>query len=423
MKKDNLSVCLLNDSFPPSIDGVANATKNYADIIQKNHGSSIVVTPQYPGVTDDYPYPVIRYPSLPTQKLIGFRTGVPIHDNMMMSAIKAEPDIYHSHCPFTSTIIARALQRERNSPIVFTYHTKFDIDIQKLIKNKVLQDVAINFIVDNINACDEVWVVSKGAGENLKSLGYKKDYIIMENGVDFPIGKADALDIQKVSLQYGINKNKIKFMFAGRMMWYKGIDLILDSLQRLSALGYDFQMVFIGSGLDMKEITAKTQQYGLEKKCIFTGSITDRKVLRALFSACDLLLFPSTFDTNGIVVREAAACEIPSVLISNSCAAENIVDMETGFIIDKTVESMVAKLELLIKNPNIIKKVGKNAQERIYISWEDAVAVANNRYHTIIDNYSPKTFNNTDQFTDKLYNIATNIYEIKNLFRNNQNLL
>ena len=44
-----------------------------------------------------------------------------------------------------------------------------------------MQDVAINFIVDNINACDEVWVVSKGAGENLKSLGYKKDEIADPN--------------------------------------------------------------------------------------------------------------------------------------------------------------------------------------------------------------------------------------------------
>lgn len=36
--KDQLSVCLLNDSFPPAIDGVANAVMNYARVIQGGPG-------------------------------------------------------------------------------------------------------------------------------------------------------------------------------------------------------------------------------------------------------------------------------------------------------------------------------------------------------------------------------------------------
>ena len=40
-----LHVCLLNDSFPPLIDGVANTVVNYAEIIQHNHGKSMVATP------------------------------------------------------------------------------------------------------------------------------------------------------------------------------------------------------------------------------------------------------------------------------------------------------------------------------------------------------------------------------------------
>ena len=42
---EKLKVCLMNDSFPPAIDGVANAVTNYADIITREHGSAAVVTP------------------------------------------------------------------------------------------------------------------------------------------------------------------------------------------------------------------------------------------------------------------------------------------------------------------------------------------------------------------------------------------
>ena len=51
-----MNICLLNDSFPPVIDGVANAVINYATIIERDYGHAIVSTPAYPGVEDNYPF-------------------------------------------------------------------------------------------------------------------------------------------------------------------------------------------------------------------------------------------------------------------------------------------------------------------------------------------------------------------------------
>ena len=46
------NICLLNDSFPPVIDGVANAVVNYAYEIERKHGRAIVATPEVPGADD-----------------------------------------------------------------------------------------------------------------------------------------------------------------------------------------------------------------------------------------------------------------------------------------------------------------------------------------------------------------------------------
>ena len=73
--------------------------------------------------------------------------------------------------------------------MIFTYHTKFDVDIAKAVKAKFIQKETIRLLVNNIEACDEVWVVSKGAGENLKSLGYEGEYRVVNNGVDFAKGR------------------------------------------------------------------------------------------------------------------------------------------------------------------------------------------------------------------------------------------
>ena len=58
---ENLNVCLINDSFPPEIDGVANAVTNYADIITRKHGRCTIVTPDNPAANDAvFPFPVLR---------------------------------------------------------------------------------------------------------------------------------------------------------------------------------------------------------------------------------------------------------------------------------------------------------------------------------------------------------------------------
>ena len=57
-----LNICLINDSFPPEIDGVVNAVVNYASIITRDYGKTTVVTPDNPEADDSvFPFPVLRY--------------------------------------------------------------------------------------------------------------------------------------------------------------------------------------------------------------------------------------------------------------------------------------------------------------------------------------------------------------------------
>jgi hypothetical protein len=76
-------ICLLNDSFPPVIDGVANTVVNYARVIKENGYDVSVVTPECPGCDDSgFDYPVIRYPSIDLRDTIGYTAGNPFrHTN------------------------------------------------------------------------------------------------------------------------------------------------------------------------------------------------------------------------------------------------------------------------------------------------------------------------------------------------------
>ncbi|MBQ1619812.1 MAG: glycosyltransferase, partial [Oscillospiraceae bacterium] len=228
------TICLMNDSFPPIIDGVANAVVNYAANIEQKLGHAVVVTPAMPGTDDSiYPFPVLRYPSIDTRKLVGYVTGYPFSPEVVRRLNDEHVALMHTHCPVTSMLLARSLRGVIDAPLVFTYHTKYDIDIAKAVHSKLLQESAIRALVQNISACDEIWVVSRGAGENMRSLGYEGDYIVMENGVDVPRGQVEQTLIDRVTAPYDLPAGVPVFLFVGRMMWYKGLRIILDALKAL----------------------------------------------------------------------------------------------------------------------------------------------------------------------------------------------
>ena len=221
---DKHTICLLNDSFPPIIDGVANAVVNYAENIEKHHGHAVVVTPAVPGADDSgFPFPVVRYPSIDTRRLVGYVAGYPFSPETALRVREEKVELLHTHCPIASAILARSLREVVDAPLVLTYHTKYDIDIAKAVKSKLLQESAIRALVQNVNACDEVWVVSRGAGENLRSLGYEGAYTVMENGVDVPRGRVSDAAVTAASAGYDLPDGVPLFLFVGRLMWYKGL--------------------------------------------------------------------------------------------------------------------------------------------------------------------------------------------------------
>ena len=149
-------------------------------------------------------------------------------------------------------------------------------------------------------------------------------------------------------------------------------------------------MVFVGKGPDRELLENTARGYGLmggdgPDKVIFTGAVYDRDVLRAWNTRADRFLFPSTFDTNGLVVREAAACGLASVLIRGSCAAEGITDGRNGFTIDETPEAMAALLREAVRDLSHLHEVGQHAMDEIYLSWQSCVDDAYERYQFVLE--------------------------------------
>lgn len=382
-----IKVGLLNDSFIPQTDGVVMAVKNYAKILHENYGGVVVAAPSFPGYRDREDYKVIRYPSSPGGERIGYRIGNPFSVSSVRRLRSERLDILHAHCPFSAMVLARFVRKHMRVPIVLTYHTKFEIDIEKKVGLSGLKFASTKLILNNISAADEVWAVSRGAGESLRKIGYTGDFKVMENGTDFARRRSSKYEIAALREQCGVGDD-ICFLFVGRMMWYKNIKFTLDALKVLHDRGVEFKMIFVGEGYDKEDIVTYARSLGILGKCIFAGLITDRERLRVYYSLADLFLFPSLYDTNGLVVREASACDLGSVVIRGSCAAESVPNEDSAILIDDNLESYAEALYDAVQKRDTLAALGRNAGDEIYLSWDDAVAKAYARYGEILENYT-----------------------------------
>ena len=201
-------------------------------------------------------------------------------------------DLMHIHAPFASSVLVGNINRRPRVPTVLTYHTKFDIDIAKRVPLDSMRRLAMRFLLDNVNAVDEVWVVTEGCGRALRNIGYKGGYTVMENGTDFAYGRAEDAAVNALREKYQIREDEFVFLFVGRMMWYKNVRLILDSLALLQQEGGTVPALLVGDGYDAPDIQAYSVARGLQDRAVFTGAIYDREALRAYYSLADLFLFP-----------------------------------------------------------------------------------------------------------------------------------
>lgn len=384
-----LKVGIGTDAFPPTTDGISNVAQNYAAEINKKLGEAVIITPKNPNQLDyKYNYEIFRYKSWWIPSKEGYSIGWPFKDELHQAIIDMNFDILHSHAPLATSYYFRRVVEKKKIPVVLTYHTKYEYDIDRRVPTKPARDFAYRFLLNNINAADEVWVTSEGTSDSLRKLGYQGDYIVMPNGCDLPITNVSAEDIAMIKRKHNVPENIPIFLYSGRMIWYKNIELILDACSKLKRDGKKFKLIMLGFGADETAIKHYIRKSGLKNDVIWTGKILDRQEILSYYGIADILLFPSVFDTNGLVVREAAACATPSLLVHGSCAAEGIDDGKTGFLCMESAHSVAVTLAKIMDNKELLRKVGKQAQSDIYISWEDSVQKAYKRYENLVEKFN-----------------------------------
>ncbi|MFA5972779.1 MAG: glycosyltransferase [Lentimicrobiaceae bacterium] len=379
-----------NDSYFPIMDGVGITAHNYARWLNEKYGKSIIITPKASAYEDHVPYQVYRFRSVLLPGMNPYRLGLPMIDIKFKKKIQDVGfDLVHAHCPFISGQLALKLSKKLDVPLVTTFHTKYREDFKKAIHQDLIIDFLMNFTLDFFNSADLVWVPNKATGLTLQEYGFKGPYEVMPNGCDMIVpDKLKLLDYRKKGLNM-INACTDEFvmLFVGQHRWEKNVRLIIDSLKQLKDKGKLFKMVFVGEGYAASDMQKLVGKYNLQDNVVFLGVITDRNELQFVYAASDLFIFPSVYDNSPLVMQEAAAFGVPSIVIRNSSSAEGILDGANGFLVENESADLSQKILALMQDQHAIKKAGEGACKSIYHPWESIVDEAYCRYVELIRSF------------------------------------
>ena len=381
------------------MDGVGMTAHNYAYWLNEKYGKSMVVAPKVKGYEDSVAYKVHRFKSVMLPGMNPYRVGLPLIDVKFKKKLKKiKFDLLHAHCPFISGQVAVKLAARLNIPLVATFHTKYRDDFKKVINNDLFVDFLVGMTLDFYNAADVVWVPNQATGRTLKEYGYKGTYDVMPNGSDMLIPETVKLQRYRKKGMDRIDSVDGEFvmLFVGQHRWEKNVRLILDAMKSLKDSGLAFKMVFVGEGYAAEDMKKLAREYNLRDQVVFLGVITDRMELQNIYAASDLLVFPSVYDNSPLVLQEAAAFDVPSVVVCGSSSAEGVYDGLNGFLVENEVTSLVNKISELMQYPDAVKKAGEGARKTIYHPWEDIVDDVYMRYAEIVRNHQPSYSRQSD---------------------------
>jgi len=383
-----LVVGQFNDSYMPITDGVGFVTKNYAYWLNKKYGKAYVITTSMPKYKDKGDIPVLRYISIPVPKRKPYRYGFPQFDFKFQNEFKKiKFDIVHAHSPFVAGNLALKTARKLKIPIVASFHTKYHEDFKSVIPIKSLVNLSIKSIAKFYNSVDLVLVPNKSTISTLKKYGYNGKAEVMANGTDLIPPKNIGKLAMAADEDFGTSKNDFVFMFIGQHIWEKNLKMMINALDIISKKSRKFKAIFIGGGYAEDEMKNMIKQKGLGEKIKLMGIVRDRKKIMNYYARANLLLFPSLYDTSPLTLREAAAFNLPTLLINGATAAEGIIDGKNGFLSENNPESYAKKIISLMDNKNIIRKCGRGAKESLYRTWETVTDEVMKKYLELIKNF------------------------------------
>lgn len=294
-------------------------------------------------------------------------------------------DVIHSHY-WMSGIAALELQQAWNAPIVQMFHTLGHM------KNRVAltpAEMEGSYRVEGeqtvIRGAQRIIAATLAEKAQLEFLyqADKRKITIIPPGVDtsrfYPIPCEEARDV--IGIPCGDNM----ILYVGRIEPLKGIDTLIQALAAmrsdprlipiphyLTIIGGDPDVTPQNMSAEMAHLRTLCKDLGLNDMVLFIGK-RSQDTLPYYYSAAEIVVVPSHYESFGMVALEAMACGTPVVASQVGGLGFLVQNGVTGYSIpDRDPGALAERLTQLICDPELRAQLGAQAKDYAQAyAWEN----------------------------------------------------
>jgi glycosyltransferase involved in cell wall biosynthesis len=147
---------------------------------------------------------------------------------------------------------------------------------------------------------------------------------------------------------------------VGRLVYQKGLDILLPAFKRVAAAVPEARLLIAGDGEMQQHLTAMAEALSVGEKVRFLGY---RQDIPAILAASDVFVMPSRWEGFSIVALEAMAMGAPTVMTDTSPNSEVVSHGETAWIVGCDPEAIAEGILTLYRNPELRVKLARNEKE------------------------------------------------------------
>ena len=182
---------------------------------------------------------------------------------------------------------------------------------------------------------------------------FKEKFVVIENITSRKVLQAECKKINA----YPNKKNETVICTVGRFSEQKNIPLAVDVCAELINRGNDIVWYHIGDGFLREQVENQIAANNLKEKFILLGEQANPY---PYIGQCDIYVQPSLFEGKSIAIDEAKALCRPIVVTDFPTVFDQISDGTNGVICHIDKEDMADKIERLIKDESLRKKLSEN---------------------------------------------------------------
>lgn len=290
--------------------------------------------------------------------------------------LKIRPDIVHLHFTYPPYSFVTHL----NIPVIITVHGLSSVRVKgsypksdylnlKFILYPYFEKKALR------NASRVITVSQWAKEESDKLIGVDSKTVYIPNGVNYK----KYCNIEPMQISHP------SIFFIGRLVKFKGVDILIKSLQIVKKVYPDIHLYIAGNGPQSRNLKSLSRDLNLDSSITFLSFLSEEDKLKMLKSA-DIFVVPSRIETFGIVILEALASGIP-IVASNTGGIPQILDNGKYGLLAETEnsEDLAQKIIALIKNKSLRDELSEKGKQRAKeYSWDNVAFRTTELYSSIL---------------------------------------